>query len=352
MENALFNEQIFQNVFFGNTVEKYSIALSLGLIVFISLRIFRRKGITYFEKFAKKTANAFDDIICTILKDIPHFFFLFFSFYFAVKILYIPEKIEKIIDGTFLILFIYETVKAIRSLLLYALEKIFTEKSKTALHGIKLLSTITLWTIGILLILSNLGLNISALATSLGIGGIAVALALQNILSDLFSSFSIYFDKPFQIGDYIVIGNDGGIVQKIGLKTTRIQTLHGEELVMSNQELTSARVKNFKKMKSRRISFVLGVEYSTPTEKLKKIPNMIQKIITKEKNTEFLRCHFTEFGDFSLKIETTYYVHTGDYQEYMDIQQDIYLDIKSHFEKENITMAFPTQTLFLQKEEK
>ena len=202
---------------------------------------------------------------------------------------------------------------------------------------------------GLLLILSNLGFDITTLIASLGIGGVAIALAVQSILSDLFNSLSIYVDKPFTVGDFIIVGDHMGTVQKIGLKTTRIQALQGEEIVISNSELTSSRVRNFKQMQKRRIVFAFGVTYDTSTEKVKKIPEMVKNAIDPLEKAEYDRAHFKNFGDSSLDFEVVYYVLTGDYTEYMDIQQSINLRIMEEFEKEGIEMAFPTRTVHLVK---
>lgn len=218
---------------------------------------------------------------------------------------------------------------------------------------IKLLSVIAkilLWAVAVLLILSNLGYNVTSLIAGLGIGGIAVALALQNILGDIFSSFSIYFDKPFKPGDVIVVSGHTGAVKKIGIKSTRIQTLQGEELIMPNSELTKASVQNFGLMRRRRIVFNLGVIYDTPAEKLKRIPDMIRKIIEAQAETEVDRVHFKSFGDSSLIYEIVYYVGTGDYNKYMDIQQAINLAIIDKFEEKKIEIAYPTRTVYVKKE--
>ncbi len=223
------------------------------------------------------------------------------------------------------------------------------KKKNTTYLALALIAKLILWTTGFLLVLSNLGVNISALIASLGIGGIAIALAVQNVLGDIFSSFSIYLDKPFEIGDYIIVGDHSGTVKKIGLKSTRIEALQGEEIVISNNELTTTRIQNFKTMKKRRIAFQIGLTYDTSSTKLKKVPKLIESIIEKTKNAEFSRAHFHEFGDFALKYEIVYYIHSGEYQDYMDAQEAINLEIHKAFEKEKIDMAFPTQTLHLEK---
>jgi small-conductance mechanosensitive channel len=192
--------------------------------------------------------------------------------------------------------------------------------------------------------------------TGLAIGGAATAIvigfALQHVLSDFFSAFSIYFDKPFEIGDFIIVGDYSGTVTKIGMKSTRVQLLQGEELVLANSELTKTSIRNFKKMKRRRINFSFGVTYDTPLKKLKMIPEIIKKIINPEKLEHVHRLdriHFTEFGDFSLNFEVVYYMKSQDYVKYRDTQQEINFRIKEAFEKEGIEMAFPTQTIFLNK---
>ncbi len=205
------------------------------------------------------------------------------------------------------------------------------------------------WLVAAIIVFQNLGYNVSALVAGLGVGGIAIAFAVQNILTDIFSSFSIYFDRPFQEGDYIVVGDDSGTVKKIGIKSTRIQSLKGEELIVSNKELTETRIHNYKKMRERRISFNFGVVYETPTEKLRKIPEIVKSITDKIELVRLDRVHFDKFGDFSLSFEVVYYLNTSDYNKYMDIQQDINIDLKEAFKKEKIDFAYPTQTVFLNK---
>ena len=222
-------------------------------------------------------------------------------------------------------------------------------EAKSAMSAINIIVKIVLWSVGILLILSNLGINVTSLLAGLGIGGVAVALAIQNILSDLFSSFAIHFDKPFVIGDFIVVGDKMGTVKKIGIKTTRIQALQGEEIVISNQELTSSQIQNFKKMQERRVVFTFGVTYGTSNEKLKSIPEIIKKIINELSEVRLDRVHFKEFGDSALLFEIAFYVDTGDYNKYMDIRQEINLKINKQFSENMIEMAYPTQTLFIKK---
>jgi small-conductance mechanosensitive channel len=338
----------------GISTTKIAISAVILFTLVLATRFFRNHILKNLKKLAKKTKADLDDTFIEVLEEIPAYFYWIVSGFIAFHFLGIQnEMIQKIVRGVFVFLVIIRIITFIQKFINYTMTKVWekdakiAEEKQTAIHGIKIVSTILLWGIGFLLVLSNLGIEISTLVASLGIGGIAVAFALQNILGDLFSSFAIYFDKPFQIGDYVVLGADSGTVKKIGLKTTRITTLQGEELVVSNAELTSTRIKNFKRMKKRRICFGFGVTYDTSTEKLKKITNIIEKIFAKEELSELSRVHFKDFGDFSLNFEVVYFVKNREYLDYMNTQQTINLAIKEAFEKEKIEMAFPTQTIHM-----
>ncbi|PSP23967.1 MAG: mechanosensitive ion channel protein MscS [Cyanobacteria bacterium SW_8_48_13] len=201
------------------------------------------------------------------------------------------------------------------------------------------------WIIGTVFLLGNLGFDISALVASLGIGGVAIALASQGVLQDLFSYFSILLDRPVQIDDFIIVGDFVGTVEHIGIKTTRMRNLSGEQLIIANTELTGSRIRNFNPMEERRIVFTIGVTYDTGFKHLQEIPNFIQSIIEATKNTRFDRCHFSSYRDSSLNFETVYYMTTSDYTAYMDAQQHINLEIKQAFEQRGIEFAFPTQVV-------
>ncbi len=222
----------------------------------------------------------------------------------------------------------------------------------TTLRAVRVIIRLALAVLVVLLILDNIpGVEITALVASLGIGGIAVALALQNILGDLFASLSIVLDKPFVVGDFIIVDSFLGTVDNIGLKTTRIRSLSGEQLVFSNNDLLKSRIRNYKRMQERRVVFSLGVVYQTTAAQLEKIPSMIKEIITGLERTRFDRAHFSGYGDFSLQLEIVYYVLDPDYNLYMDIQQAINLMIFRRFEQEGISFAYPTRTLYLNSPE-
>jgi small-conductance mechanosensitive channel len=200
-----------------------------------------------------------------------------------------------------------------------------------------------------LLTLDNLGIDITALVAGLGIGGIAVALAVQNIFGDLFASLSITLDRPFVVGDFLTVGEVLGTVESIGIKSTRLRSLSGEQIVMPNSDLLSSRVRNYGRMLERRVVFATAVTYETPIDLLERIPRLIREIVEAQTDTRFDRSHFAAHGAASLDFETVYYVRSPDYNRYMDIQQAINLAVYRRFAAEGIEFAFPTQTVFVRQ---
>jgi small-conductance mechanosensitive channel len=208
---------------------------------------------------------------------------------------------------------------------------------------------VAIWSVILLLTLDNLGVNITALVAGLGVGGIAVALAAQNILGDLFASLSIVLDKPFAVGDFIILGEYMGSVEKVGLKTTRLRSLSGEQLIFSNADLLASRIRNYGRMFERRVVFSLGVTYQTTPEQLRRIPKIIREAIEANEQVRFDRAHFQKYGDFALIFEVVYYVLSREYNVHMDIQQEVNLTIYERFAAEGIEFAYPTQTVYVEK---
>jgi small-conductance mechanosensitive channel len=220
-----------------------------------------------------------------------------------------------------------------------------------AMDALGFVLRVAVWSFVFLLALDNLGIDITALVAGLGIGGVAVALATQNILGDLFASVSIMLDKPFVVGDFLNVDEYLGSVEKIGIKTTRLRSLSGEQLVFSNNDLLNSRIRNFGRMFERRVVFSLGVTYQTPAEKLKRIPGIAREAIELQERVRFDRAHFQKYGDFALIFEMVYYILSADYNVYMDIQQSINLFIFERFAEEKIEFAYPTQTLYVARTE-
>lgn len=217
----------------------------------------------------------------------------------------------------------------------------------SSLTGMRWVILFVAYSLILLLALQNLGIDVTALIAGLGIGGIAIALAMQNILGDLFASLTIALDKPFVVGDFIVVGNEMGTIEHVGLKTTRVRSLSGEQLVFGNSDLLSSRIRNFKRMSERRVVLGLGVVYSTTPDQLKSIDQLIRGAIQAQSNVRFDRCHFFRFGPSSLDFEAVYYISTPDYNAHMDTQEAVLLGIARSFRENGIDFAYPTQTLYL-----
>ncbi len=343
---------IFQFRVLGNTIKEYIYALIIFLGALLVFKIVQLVLFKYFRKLAQKTKTEIDDVFLEILQKIKPPFYFYVALYFALKTLKINLWLNRILSAVLMVWVTYQVIVAIQILINRVIKKrVAKDATSEAILGLmgKILKGI-IWGVGLIFVLSNLGINVTSLLAGLGVGGIAIAFALQNILEDLFSSFAIFFDKPFRVGDFIVVGrNYKGTVEKIGIKTTRLRSLQGEELVISNKELTSAKIQNFGKVEERRVSIKIGVTYETPLEKLRIIPKLIEEIIKNTENVRFDRTFFVSYGDFALIFEIVYFVQSSDYLVHLKSQQEILLKLKEEFEKQGIEFAYPTQTLYLKK---
>jgi len=354
MLDKLFVSQIWQNVYFGNSLRAYVVTVAVFVAFMVLFKVFQSIFLRKLKKLAEGTKSDIDDEFIRIVKTLKPPFYSFLAFYFASTFLVFSGIVRSILNTVLIVWVVYQVIAALQILINYVVRKRFEEddtQSRAAVSVISGLIKGVLWAIALLMILSNLGVNITSLVAGLGIGGIAIAMALKNILGDLFGSFAIYFDKPFVVGDFIVASGDTmGTVEKIGIKTTRIRSPQGEEIVMPNDKLTSVKIQNFKKMERRRNLTRLGVVYGTPTEKMKKIPDMIRNILEPIKSITADRIHFKEFADSTLVFEIVYYVESKEYSDFMDAQQEVNLKIKEVFDREGIEIAFPTQTIYLAKQ--
>ncbi len=343
-------------VFYNNSLLTWAYGIGAMILSYIIMRIV--KGIVHHRILAmsKKTGTDVDNLIAELIKKIHFLFLAVLSVYIGFYFLNIPDKVQNVIEKLVILAILMQTAIWGNGVIHYWVEhykkKRMTEDaaSVTTFSAIGLILRIVLWSFLLLLALHNLGMNVNALVAGLGVGGIAVALALQNILGDLFASLSIVLDKPFVIGDFIIIDNYPGTVEHIGLKTTRIRSLSGEQLVFANSDLLKSRIRNYKRMFERRVVFSLGVIYQTSLEKLSMIPKMIRKIIESQEQVRFDRAHFKEYGDFSLNFEIVYWVKKPDYIVYMDIQQAINLEIYRQFAEQGIEFAYPTQVVYVARE--
>lgn len=345
--------EFLERSYLDNPVSEWLIAVGVGLGTLILLGILRAVVKSRLSILAKKTSTELDDLVVDLFKAIKWFFFLAVALFCGALVLTLPEKINQVIRTLFILAFLGQVIVWGNHLINFWAKR-YSERRKDVssmtLNFIKLLGRIGLISVVVLMALDNLGFDVTALVAGLGIGGVAIALAVQSILGDLFASFTIIFDKPFEIGDFIIVGDLLGTVEHVGLKTTRVRSLSGEQLIFSNSDLLQSRIRNFKRMFERRVLFSLGVTYQTPHKKLAAIPGIIRETVESQKNVRFDRAHFQSYGDFSLNFEIVYYVLVPDYNTYMDIHQAINLALYKRFADEGIEFAYPTQTLFVQQE--
>ncbi len=339
----------------GNSLKTWLIAFAITITFMVVAGIIRFLLVRQLKRLADHTGVPLWSTMSAVVKRTRWLFILILALFFGAFVLDIPDKTRFFINTALIVVLIFQAGLWASAALRVSVEEYRKQQldkdpaSVTTLNIINFIGKIIIWSIVLLLVLDNLGVNITALVAGLGVGGIAVALALQTILSDLFASLSIVLDKPFVVGDFLIIGELMGSVEYVGLKTTRLRSLSGEQLVFANADLLNSRIRNFGRMFERRVAFAIGVTYQTSRDKLKKIPLIIREAIEQLEDTRFDRSHFKEYGDFSLAFESVYYVKGPDYNKYMDIQQAINLYIHEQFEKEGIEFAYPTQMLFVKQ---
>ena len=341
-----------QSEWLGNTIADYGLAIATIGVGFLMLVLLRVAVMARLRQWSSRTATDLDDRLLGLIERPTVRLLGLGVLYVSLSNLSLHPILLEALNVLCVVVATLFVVQLTGSLVEYGVRVYWVTKRGDAALGQSLDAIVpaikvVVWVIGLVFLLDNLGFDISAVVASLGIGGIAIAFAAQGILGDLFSYFSILLDRPFEIGDFIVVGDLVGTVEQVGIKTTRLRSLTGEELVAANTDLTSSRIQNFKRMERRRIAFNLGVTYETAQNQMRQIPQLIQAAVEKTDHVTFDRAHFSSFGDFSLNYEGVYYVETSDYAVYMDAQQTINLAIKSAFESAGIEFAYPTQLLYL-----
>lgn len=348
-------EDILNDTFLGNPVSQWlwAAAIFFGTLVlcWIAIGLISKA----LHRLADKTATVWDDIAAAVVGSTKQVLLAFVAAWAAIQALVMSDWIARGIHiAAVIALALQVGIWANKTLAEWMVVQRKKKKGEpetlTWLSGIEWAAKIVIWLVILLIGLENLGVDVTGLATGLGIGGIAVALAVQNILGDLFASFSIYLDKPFVLGDFLAIDAYSGNVEKIGVRTTRIRSITGEQLVFSNNDLLQSRIRNYGRMNERRSTFTIGVTYDTPAAIVEKIPGFIEEVVESQPNTRFDRSHFKDFGDSSLNVETVYYMLVPDYRSLMDTQQRVNLEVLRRFNAEGVEFAFPTQTLYVESD--
>ena len=337
-----------------NTAQDWLIAAGVFVVMIVVVRAVIGIGLRRVKAIAAKTETDVDDLVTELLEKTKFLFVALVALYVGARSLTLPPEVDDLLSTILVLGFLIQGAFWANGMVNYMLESWARQKFEadptisTALGSVGFLIRFAVWATFVMLALDNLGINIGPLVASLGIGGVALALALQGILGDLFASLTIIFDKPFAVGDYIQVGDLAGTVQHVGLKSTRIRASSGEQLVFSNADLLGSRIRNFQSRQERRCAFTLGVTYDTSSEKLERIPDMIREIIESRENTRFDRSFFMTFGDSALNFETVYYMLVPDFQTYGETHHAINLEIFRTFAEEGIEFAYPTQRVYLE----
>jgi small-conductance mechanosensitive channel len=341
--------------YLDNSLRQWLIALALGVATVFLLRAGQALVRRRLESLASRTRTTLDDLASDLLGRTKFLFLLLVGVFVAGLSLSLPDGWDRAL-GTLVMVGLWVQAGFWGSGLVHYFisSRLQRERSEddavgeTTVSAMGAVANVLLWSLVILMALDNLpGVQITTLLASLGVGGVAVALALQNILGDLFASLAIALDKPFVIGDFIIVGEYMGTIERIGLKTTRIRSLSGEQIVFSNSDLLNSRVRNFKVMFERRVVFEFGILYETPLEKVERVGSIVEAIIESMDKTRFDRAHFKQFGDSALNYEVVYFVEDPEYNVYMDIQQSINIELFRRFRAEHIEFAYPTRTVYV-----
>ncbi len=345
--------EFLTQTFYGNSLQSWTLAAVVTLVALLAMGFGKALVVRQLTRIADRTANEMDDMAAEVLARTKLFFLLALAVLAGAHVLVVPDRVLDILEAVAFVALLLQIAiwgnAAIHASLSRYTTRVMEQDaaSATTLRFVGFLLRLGLWILIALVALDTADVDITALIAGLGVGGIAVALAVQNILGDLFASLSIVLDKPFVIGDFIIVGDMMGTVEHIGLKTTRIRSLSGEQLVFSNNDLLSSRIRNYKRMNERRAVFSFGVTYQTPMEKLERIPEIVRGVVEERGNTRFDRAHFHRYGPSSLDFEVVYYMLVPDYNAYMDTQQAINLELFGRFQDLGVDFAYPTQTVYV-----
>jgi small-conductance mechanosensitive channel len=343
--------EFLQLTVLGNTVALWLIAgailIGVAVVLFVSRTIVAKR----LEAIANRTATEFDDLLVNLLSRTRYYFIAAIALSAAAVVLVLPMPARQTIRVVTILAITMQTAAWGNGVITFWLKSYAARRaaidgaSVTTIGAFGVLARIALWTVVVLVAIDNLGYNVTALVTGLGIGGVAVALAVQNILGDLFGALSIVIDKPFVVGDTIAVDTITGTVEHVGLKSTRVRSVAGEQVIFSNSDLLKSRIRNFKRQQERRVVLTTAVAYETPPETLARVPDMLREIVESHPEVRFDRSHFFRFGESSLDFETVYMVTTADYLVHMNVQQAINLEILRRFRDEKIEIPYPTRTV-------
>jgi small-conductance mechanosensitive channel len=341
---------------FSNSLLDWVVAIGIATIALLAFLIVRRSIRAYYKKLHATAETELLEIPLQVLSRTTLALLIVVSLVLGAQWLTVGPMTQRILSSAITIALFWQAgiwMVAAVTIWLDRKRKLTLPADRAAVGSLGIIGfvlNVVIWAMVLLLTLDNLGIDITALVAGLGIGGVAVALAVQNILGDLFASLSITLDRPFVIGDFLIVGDFMGSVEHIGIKSTRLRSLSGEQIIIANSDLLGSRVRNYGRMHERRVVFGTSVTYETPDEQLEQIPKLIREIVEAQPNTRFDRSHFAKHAAASLDFETVYYVLSADYNRYMDVQQEINLRLHRELKRLGVEFAYPTQKLFVVQE--
>ncbi|MFP6626804.1 MAG: mechanosensitive ion channel family protein [Deltaproteobacteria bacterium] len=353
-------------VYLGNSARAWLAAALGGALCLVALEVVKGQAVKRLSLLARRTESGVDDVLVAMLGATRLVAIIAVSVYVATLLVELPTPAQRLVGMALTLILTFQVAVWGNVLISTWLARRFGPPATagdqsgedsgamdtvvgTGYGALGFLARLALWSVLLLMALDNLGIEVRTLVAGLGVGGIAIALAVQSILGDVFCSLSIILDKPFEIGDFIIVGEQRGTVEHIGIKTTRLLSLRGEQIVFANSDLVNSRIQNFKRMDERRILTSFGVTYQTTSDKLESIPGLVTGVLERVDMARLDRIHFQSYGDSSLVFELVYYVGSSDYADYMNVQQEINLELFRTFEREKIEFAYPTQTLYLRQ---
>ena len=343
---------ILDQTWLGNPARSWLVALGVTIVVAAAVQVVVKVVLARVQRLASRTDMPYDDALVGALRRTRWFFVLAVAVRLGSRSLSVPELADAWLDRIAIFAILLQLGLWASSWVEQVLDTWRRQRyaeDPEALSSYNLFryaALVVVWGAVVLLFFDNIGVDVTAIVAGLGVGGIAIALAVQSILGDLFASLSIVLDKPFLVGDFLIVDDKMGTVESIGLKTTRLRSLSGEQLIFANSDLLKARIRNYGRMEERRAVFGFGVVYGTDPAKLRAIPGIVRDAVEGQENTRFDRSHFKGFGDSSLDFETVYYMTVPDYNAFMDVQQAINLTLFERFAEEGIEFAFPTRTVY------
>lgn len=341
-------------VYFGATFAQWLTALATLAGVYLALALARRVLVRRLGALAARTVTRVDDVAVELIRRTRSYFLLVVALQAAMRVVTPEPSVGAILNGLSVVVVLFQIGVWGNGIVAFGADHYARQRgdadigARATIQAAGYVGRFVLWTVLFITGLASFGINVSALVTGLGIGGIAIALAVQNILGDLFAALAIVLDKPFVVGETIHVDNIIGTVEHVGLKTTRLRSLSGEQVIISNADLLKSRIRNYKRMQERRVVFHLDVTYDTPPEKLEAIPALIRSAVEAQPLTRFDRCHFLYWMESALRIETVYFILDADFLRYAEIQHAINIELLRRFNKQRIQFAFPSRTVHVQ----